>query len=174
MYMDNIVILARIQRGICDFLREDTDLLTNDANERSISHKLAEHLQKYFNNLKVDCEYNRHGNSVKRLRYSRDSDIGADDLDVKTVFPDIIIHNRGIDQCNLVIIEIKKSNSSISGDTDEQKLRSFTEDEYKYQLGLFLVADVKNKRLIIKRAFRCGQEITDEISVLLRELGFGE
>jgi hypothetical protein len=97
------------------------------------------------------------------LRYSKDSGTSPYDLDAKTVFPDIIIHKRGTDQCNLGIIEIKKSNSNHDYTPDIQKLRSFTGDEYKYQLGLFLVADVKNKRLIIERIFRCGQEITDEV-----------
>ena len=166
--MDSEEILVRIQRGISDFLREDTDLLNKDANERSIAHKLAEHLQRHFDNLKIDCEYNRHGYSVKRLRYSEDSGKSHDDLDAKTVFPDIIIHKRGTDQCNLGIIEIKKSNSTHGYATDLQKLRSFTGDEYKYQLGLFLVADVENKRLKIERAFRCGNEITDELSAVLK------
>jgi hypothetical protein len=36
------------------------------------------------------------------------------------VFPDIVIHSRGTDRCNLVVIEIKMSNSNQSQDIDEQ------------------------------------------------------
>jgi hypothetical protein len=46
-------------------MREDKDLINNSANERSISHNLAEYLQNYFRDLNVDCEYNRHGDVVK-------------------------------------------------------------------------------------------------------------
>jgi len=167
-------ILIGIHRGIYDFLQEDKDLLTNNANERSISHKLAEHLQSHFNNLKVDCEYNRHGDAVKRLRYSRDNGISSNDLDGSPVFPDIVIHKRGIDQCNLGVIEIKKSNSNYDPDIDEQKLRSFTGQDYNYQLGVFLVADINNKNLKIERIFRSGKEITDEMSIMQRDFGRDE
>lgn len=36
----------------------DRDLLVMDVNERSISHKLAEHLAREFDEWDVDCEYN--------------------------------------------------------------------------------------------------------------------
>jgi hypothetical protein len=157
--MDDTEIFTKIDLSICDFLREDSDLLTREASERSISHKLAEHLQKHFSNLKTDCEYNRHGNAVKKLRYLRVYDIKPDYLEAKTVFPDIVIHARGIDQCNLAVIEIKKSNSNHNWATDKEKLQSFTGDEFNYHLGIFLVADVENKKLIIEHVFQCGQEI---------------
>lgn len=140
-------ILDKINLSICDFSRDDQDLLTNDANERSISHKLAEHLQKHFRGLKVDCEYNRHGDAVKKLE--------------RPVIPDIVIHKRGIDEHNLCVIEIKKSNSNDNSGRDEEKLCAFTGDEYKYQLGVFLVADINNKSLKIERIFQSGQEIND-------------
>ena len=142
-------ILDKINLSICDFSRDDQDLLMNDANERSISHKLAEHLQNHFPELKVDCEYNRHGNDVKKLE--------------RPVIPDIVIHMRGIDEHNLCVIEIKKSNSNRGSDFDKKKLRSFTGDEYKYkyQLGVFLVADIINKDLKIEHIFQSGREITD-------------
>lgn len=153
-------ILIKIHNGICDFLRNDKDLLANNASERSISHKLAEHLQSHFNDLNVDCEYNRHEGAVKTLRYSRDSYISHDD---HGVFPDIVIHKRGNDRCNIGVIEIKKSNSNYGSYADEQKLLSFTGDEYQYQLGVFLIADINNKSLKIERIFRSGHEITNEI-----------
>ena len=153
-------ILIKIHSGICDFLRNDKDLLANNASERSISHKLAEHLQSHFNDLNVDCEYNRHEGAVETLRYSRDSYISHDD---HGVFPDIVIHKRGNDRCNIGVIEIKKSNSNYGSYADEQKLLSFTGDEYQYQLGVFLIADINNKSLKIERIFRSGHEITNEI-----------
>jgi len=169
----NLVILNKIYQGVYDFLQEDRDLLTNDVNERSISHKLAEHLQSYFNNLKVDCEYNRHGDAVKRLRSPINSDASPEDLGPR-VFPDIVIHQRSIDQCNLVVIEIKKSNSNESCDIDKRKLRSFTGNDYNYQLGVFLIADVNNSSMKIESLFQFGQEITDQMSTILRDFRYDD
>ena len=48
-------------------LRHDRALLELDANERSLTHKLAEYLQGEFPDWDVDCEYNRDGDTPKRL-----------------------------------------------------------------------------------------------------------
>jgi hypothetical protein len=168
----NREILYGIHKSICDFMREDKDLINNNANERSISHKLAEYLQNYFRDLKVDCEYNRHGDVVKTLKYLKNSD-KPKDSDPR-VFPDIVIHSRGTDRCNLVVIEIKKSNSNQSQDIDEQKLLSFTGSEYNYQLGVFLIADMNGNRIIIERVFQLGKEITDQMSTILRAFEYAE
>jgi len=40
-------------------IRKDAHLLKIDVNERSITHRLALHLQDAFKGWDVDCEYNR-------------------------------------------------------------------------------------------------------------------
>lgn len=55
-------------------------------------------------------------------------------LDAKTVYPDIIIHQR-ISRNNLLVIEIKKSNNPDNGGCDKQKIIKFIEKlEYEYRL----------------------------------------
>ena len=50
------------KRAIRALLVKDQDLLALQANERSISHKLAEYLRKEIGEeYDVDCEYNRLG-----------------------------------------------------------------------------------------------------------------
>ena len=56
-----------------------------DANERSLTHKLAEYLQCEFPDWHVDCEYNRHGLDVKRLAI-HSWRVKADDTEARTVF----------------------------------------------------------------------------------------
>lgn len=132
------------------FFKADKKLLDLNASERSISHKLAEHLQKEFSDWNVDCEYNRQGEDPKRMFLDLFTDLKADDQEAKTVFPDIIIHKRNTDE-NLLVIEIKKSNNPNNGDKDIQKLKAFTdtgdEGKYKYKAGLFLVFDVEKGKL---------------------------
>ncbi|HQK46046.1 MAG TPA: hypothetical protein PLP52_03750, partial [Syntrophorhabdaceae bacterium] len=52
-------IKKRIIDAIVALYRYDHELIDKNANERSITHKLAEHLQKEFPYWHVDCEYNR-------------------------------------------------------------------------------------------------------------------
>lgn len=133
------VVKKRLAIAIDRFILEDGDLLCLDANERSITHKLAEHLQRQFRYWHVDCEYNRRGSETKRLARVGDEmdEPKKNDDEAKTVFPDIIIHRRDTSD-NLLVIEIKKASGS--GETnDKRKLNAFGESErYRYQHGLFL------------------------------------
>ncbi|RWM45559.1 hypothetical protein [Mesorhizobium sp.] len=87
-----IEILRRIARAVEDFLTEEADLLEVGINERSLTHKLAVHLQPLFTEWHVDCEYNRRGTHVKSL--SRPLPEAPDDTEAFTIFPDIIVHRH--------------------------------------------------------------------------------
>ncbi len=49
-------VLQKVTTAIINLYRSDQELLEVDANERSITHKLAEHIQKEFPEWNVDCE----------------------------------------------------------------------------------------------------------------------
>ncbi len=133
-------IKERVLCAIVDLYRCDGDLLDRDANERSITHKLAEHLQRQFPEWNVDCEYNRQREAVKRLSgLYRKGEISDSDLEAKTVFPDIIVHKRGT-RDNFIIIEVKKLSRSSNCRKDIKKLKAFTQHpEFMYCMGLFLI-----------------------------------
>lgn len=141
MPIEDTEIIRRIDRAIDAFLFLNPDLLTLDASERSITHKLAEHIQLNFRDWNVDCEYNRHGISPKTLENLYEEST-ADEPHAYTVFPDIIVHHRGIPDDNLVVIEVKKSSNPQSHEKDKRKLICFTGEQYGYQLGLFLLFDI--------------------------------
>lgn len=119
-------------------LFRDSFLLENDGSERSITHKFAEYLQQHFANYHVDCEYNKKGLSIKALprkcfkRFELES--------YEYVYPDIIIHHRGSQLRNLLVVEVKQDSSPIGWDCDEAKLKKFTEQSgsYAYTYGLFV------------------------------------
>ncbi len=71
----------------------------------------------------VECEYNRDGHSVKKA-------------DGVIVVPDKI-HNRGTPD-NLLVIEVKKSNSRVHDQHDLHKLAAFRQSHLQYRHGLFL------------------------------------
>ena len=169
-------VKKRVIAAICALYRHDRELLAVDANERSITHKLAEHLQREFPGWHVDCEYNRVGRKTKRLR--RRINVGTpklDDLEAKTVFPDIIVHRRTTSE-NLLVMEVKKaSGQDNTGDID--KLKRFTEvPEYQYKYGLFLKLDYNGApelELYKNGESHAHESWTEILQHILKELGYG-
>lgn len=86
--------------------------------------------------LDVDVEYNRIGEEddvTKRLLEERFHDEGQG-----TVYPDVIIHQRGSEEDNLLVIEAKKVGKSSDG--DRQKIRAYLQ-YLDYDYGLFMRFD---------------------------------
>lgn len=128
-------VFEKIKEAFLKSLKEDRYLLDVSINERSLTHKLAEYIQKEFPGWDVDCEYNRNGLNPKKLK-TLVKDTKTDDTEGDTVFPDIIIHKRGQNN-NLVVIEAKKSSNTNSRDNDENKLKAYKKDlGYKYALKI--------------------------------------
>lgn len=125
---------------------KDARLLDLDVHEQSITHSLANHLQSQFEDLDVDCEYNRHGEDPKKLGDN-------------TIIPDIVVHQRGCDCSNALVIEVKKSNSD-RAKKDEHKLSGLTDREcgYGYSLGMFLEIDVRSKAVGLAECFMDGKK----------------
>ncbi len=137
-------------------LTQELILLKNDVSERAITHKVAEYLQQRVTYLNVDCEYNRNvtkgKNEPKRVQIlcrSTQEKIESnpeleDCLEVST-YPDIIIHRRGTNAENLLVVEVKKRNSKIDHQHDYDKLKAFTENSeansYHYRYGVFILLD---------------------------------
>ena len=130
--------LGRFERSLEALFDSDIYLLEHDINERTITHKLAEHLQVRFPEWHVDCEYNRDGHDPKRIRI----ETGLASIQIN-VYPDIIIHERGTNERNLLIVEAKKSNDPrLNGaEADHQRIEGFSAS-LGYQIGVFLEFNV--------------------------------
>jgi hypothetical protein len=155
-------ILARVNKSLDLLLVSDEWLLTQDLSEQSITHKLAEHIQRAFEDHHVDCEYNGNNDDqrgIKKifllkneleakglLRETEQKDIDKD-MAERRVFPDIIIHRRKTNDFNICVIEVKKSTSNVPFDYDSLKLQAYTRKDYhedlNYQLGLFILLYTK-------------------------------
>ena len=91
-----------------------------------------------FNDLNLDCEYNRNGEECKRLPSWPNG-----------TYPDVIVHKRGSNDYNLLALEFKTYwNRDTSN--DKLKLSELTNDSlcYKYKRGYSILiekerADVK-------------------------------
>jgi hypothetical protein len=141
------------------FLR-DSPLLQNDVAERAITHKLAEYLQHRITNYHVDCEYNRNFERgsyepkeievlKQRTRRYRQQEINnEDEYHTVSTYPDIIVHRRLTNAHNLLIVEVKKQNSTVPKEVDHAKLKAFTENNthnsYSYRYGVFILFETGN------------------------------
>lgn len=128
---DEIKKKVRISLGI--LFKNDSFLLENDTNERSVAHKLAEYLQMQFPDWNVDCEYNRKGLDQKILDGIHEC---SEQKKTDRVYPDIIVHKRNTDD-NLLVVEMKIKDEDCC---DIEKLKKFTSasGDFKYRLGLFI------------------------------------
>jgi len=133
----------KVVRSIEQLCDKDPYLLQNDLNECSINHKLACYLQDYFPDWDVDCEYNKNAEKVKELDLPKDK-INWDDTEAKSVFPDIVIHKRGDEGPNLLVIEVKKSTNKSDRKHDYNKLEAYGY-ELDYSCALFLEIGTRGK-----------------------------
>ncbi|HUT71930.1 MAG TPA: hypothetical protein VMW89_14775 [Desulfatiglandales bacterium] len=122
---------------------KDRHLLKHDLNECSINHRLACHLQNHFPDWDVDCEYNKNADKIKELDLPKDK-VDWNDTEAKSVFPDVIVHKRGGEGPNLLVIEVKKSTNKLDRKYDYNKLKAYG-DTLKYSCALFLEIGTKGR-----------------------------
>ncbi len=131
----DIEIANKVRGAVAKLVELDALLFTVDANERSLTHRLALHLTPAFSDWDVDCEYNRTGSEPKVIHV-----LGCkgepNDTNGSRVFPDILVHHRTKPE-NLLVIEVKKSTSNRSDDTDIAKLK-LLRAELGYSQALFI------------------------------------
>lgn len=103
--------------------------------ERAVVFRFAYYLQKILENnhlfqgLSVDCEYNRNLNDVKRTPKFP-----------KGTYPDLILHKRGEESNNLLIMEFKAYwNKDISHDINKIKEFIDVNGDYGYVYGISVI-----------------------------------
>jgi len=135
------------------------------ASERAIAHRLAYYLERELRRksivrddarITVDCEYNRHLDGSKEHRIPRDLvrivekakrtvTRATDDENyyVFSIAPDIVVHRRGTDKYNLLVVEVKKTTNRECEKYDQLKLECFTgtgAHGYAYKVGAAVTA----------------------------------
>lgn len=162
----------RFEKVIEAFIEKERFLLEKDLCERTIMHKLAEYFQLNFREYNVDCEYNRAwgvNKNNEREYMEKVLDIDSSESDkMSRVFPDIILHKRGLDgdnEENYVVIEIKKKEFAekrhddkfpTERDFDRKKLCAYTA-QLKYQWGIYL--EMNGTKIEVLEFFREGEKI---------------
>jgi hypothetical protein len=134
--------LHKLVGAIREFYARETHLLKKDLGERTLTHRLAVQVEKQFPGWEVDCDYNRLGE--RTLRLPRGSIVSTDDELGKSVFPDIVVHQREIPN-NLLAIEVRKASNHQPPEHDQHKLRGLTDPHlwFAYRIGVLLTLGKK-------------------------------
>lgn len=138
-----------MNRAIRLFLDSEGGLLRDDVSELTIVHKFATILGREFPSRNVDVNYNRHGQDIKFVRLPPPCRNWQNPR--RRVLPDVVVHQRGNDSRNLLVIEIKKSTNSEPRECDIAKLRCFRE-QLHYRFGLFLEFQTRVQMPAVSRA----------------------
>jgi len=135
--------LNKVIAALIEFFTREAFLLDKDCGERALTHRLAVHLERQFSGWDVDCEYDRLGE--RTLRLPRGTIVSTDDHLAKSVFPDIVVHQREIPN-NLVAIELRKASNHQPIEHDQHKLVALTDPHiwFAYWIGLLLILSRNN------------------------------
>src|ERR1700758_2673945 len=129
--------LNKFLGALREFYAHEAFLLDKDAGERALTHRLAVHVEKQFSGWEVDCEFDRLGDRTLRLPHG--TIVSTDDHLGKSIYPDIVVHQREIPN-NLLAIEVRKANNHQPIEHDEQKLHALNDPHlwFAYWIGALL------------------------------------
>ncbi|MDR2976773.1 MAG: hypothetical protein LBV19_05615 [Streptococcaceae bacterium] len=140
--IDDDLLLTFVREAISEFYIRDYHLIENQAHERSVVGRIFHYMEtllvpdskyKDISHLNLDIEYNRNDKNQSNAKHTKD-------IDSIHTYPDTILHSRGNNNHNTLVIEYKlSSNSSSDGnESDIRKLKGFTKQsgDYCYNLGL--------------------------------------
>lgn len=124
----------------------DITLIERRGLERSIGFRIGLYLSEgisdfeWMNHLIVDLEYTKNVNDQKRLRRRP-----------RGVQPDIIIHHRGNNESNALVIEVKCWwHPRAARHADIIKLEDFTNQDEAYKYGLGALVEIGRERFEIQ------------------------
>ena len=134
--------LNKVVTALSEFYAHEIFLLEKDVGERALTHRLAVHIERQFAGWQVDCDYDRLGERTLRLPHG--TIVSTDDHLGKSIYPDIVVHQREIPN-NLLTIEVRKSANHQPLEHDQHKLQALTDPHlwFAYWIGVFVTLGKK-------------------------------
>ena len=130
--------LDKVVAALKDLYAREAFLFEHDLGERALTHRLAVHLERQFPGFDVDCEFDRLGD--RTLQLPRGSIVSTDDHLGKSIYPDIVVHQRDVSN-TLLAIEVRKAGNHQPLEHDRHKLRALTDPLvwFAYWIGALVV-----------------------------------
>jgi hypothetical protein len=166
------VELNKVVTALEEFYLRETFLFERDLGEHTLTHRLAVHIEKQFPGWDVDCDYNRLGERTLRLPHG--TIVSTDDQFAKSIYPDIVVHQREIPN-NLLAIEVRKAANHQPPEHDRHKLRALTDPHlwFAYGTGLFLVLGKKSVVSDVYVGGAIDKPLSGWLAGRLKEVGLG-
>jgi hypothetical protein len=129
--------LERLVAALKEFYEREGFLFEQDLGERALAHRLAVQVERHFPDFDVDCEFDRLGE--RTLNLPRGSIVSTDDHLGKSIYPDVVVHQRRVPN-NLLAIEVRKASNHQPLEHDRQKLRALTDAHvwFAYWIGVLV------------------------------------
>ena len=110
----------------------------------------------------------------RTLRLPRGTIVSTDDHLGKSVYPDIVVHQRGIPN-NLLAIEVRKAANHQPPEHDQQKLRALTDPHlwFAFGAGVYLVLGRKSVVSDVYVGGVVDQPLSGWLAERLRDAGLG-
>src|SRR6202165_3581802 len=164
--------LNKVVAALAEFYADETFLFEKDLGERTLTHRLAVHSEKQFAGWNVDCDYNRRGERTLRLPHG--TIVSIDDPLGKSIYPDIVVHQREIPN-NLLAVEVRKATNHQPPEHDQHKLRALTDPHlwFAYWIGVYLVL---GKKSVVSDVYVGGlvdKPLSGWLAQRLKEAGLG-
>src|SRR5215813_1963683 len=165
--------LNKLIAALQEFYARETYILERDLGERTLTHRLAVLVEVNFAGWEVDCDYDRLGE--RTLRLPRGTIVSTDDHLAKSIYPDIVVHQREIPN-NLLAIEVRKSANHQPLGHDQHKLRALTDPHlwFAYWIGLLLI--LGKKQVTMSEIYTSGglnQTLSKWFAGRLKDAGLG-
>jgi hypothetical protein len=129
--------LDKVVAALREFYAREAFLFARDLGERTLTHRLAVYLEKQFPDFVVDCDFDRLG--PRTLSLPHGSIVSTDDHLGKSIYPDIVVHQREVPN-NLLAIEVRRAGNHQPIEHDRQKLRALTDAHiwFAYWIGVLV------------------------------------
>jgi hypothetical protein len=129
--------LDKVVAALKEFYAREAFLFERDLGERTLTHRFAVQLEKQFPDFDVDCDFDRLG--PRTLQLPHGSIVSTDDHLGKSIYPDIVVHQREVPN-NLLAIEMRKAGNHQPVEHDRHKLRALTDPHvwFAYWIGVMV------------------------------------
>lgn len=143
--MERNEVRGRLEAALQMLVANDAYLLIHNLGERCIASRLAMYLQDQFGDYAADAEYNRAGDIPKRLGLPEECANYRNERGESLVVPDVIVHRRGPEGPNILVLEVKKTSNPCPRDCDRARVYAFRE-VFRYEFGALIECETRPGR----------------------------
>ncbi len=135
-------VRKRLETALEALVQNDGYMLEIAVAERALVARLSQYLMPLFPDYAIDTDYDRHGMETKRAEIPSECATKIDEAGKAIIIPDLIVHRRGNDNYNLLVVEAKKSSDRRGSNCDRLRVNALKR-ELGYQFAALITFPVR-------------------------------